>query len=75
MTIGIFAVEKTERILFKSCLTGIAKAVYIALEIVNKRLSVCRSAFLTTDRVDMKLNVPKAKAAKNGICKRNCSSV
>ena len=75
MTIGIFAVEKTERILFKSCLAGIAKAVNIALEIINKSLSICRSALLAADRVDMKLNVLKAEAAKNGICKRNCSSV
>ena len=74
-TVGILTVEKAKGVLFKARLEGVAKAIALCIEIAYERCAVCRAALLTTDRVDMKLNVLKAEAAKNGICKRNCSSV
>jgi hypothetical protein len=75
MTIGILAVKKTERIFLKSCLAGIAKAINITLEVINKSLSVCRSAFLTADRVHVELYVLQAETAKNRVSKRNSGSI
>jgi hypothetical protein len=75
MTIGILAVKKTERIFLKPCLAGIAKAINIALEVINESLSVRGSAFLTADRVHVKLYVIESKTAKNRICKRDSGSI
>ena len=75
MTIGILAIKKAERILLKSCLAGIAEAIDVSAEIVNKRFSVRRSALLASDGVHVELNVFKTEAAKNGICQRNRRSI
>jgi hypothetical protein len=75
VAIGILAIKKTERILLKSGLTGIAKSINVRVIILHKSSSVLRSALLTSDRIYVKLHVGKTESVKHRVGKRDSGSI
>ena len=69
--LGILTIKKAKRVLLKSGLTGVAKALAPCGEVIGKGAAVVGTALLTAYGIDVELYVLKSESRQYCVCKRD----